>query len=74
MSASRLAAAPRSRAARRVVVTGMGVVSPLGMCLDTVWRSVLDGRSGVVSVSASTSCWRCCPRVSLCRVREGTVR
>src|SRR5271170_7393705 len=32
---------------RRIVVTGLGVVSPLGCGVETVWRRLLDGRSGV---------------------------
>jgi 3-oxoacyl-[acyl-carrier-protein] synthase II len=32
---------------RRVVVTGMGVVSPLGHTVDELWQSLLDGKSGV---------------------------
>ncbi len=32
---------------RRVVVTGLGVVSPLGNTIDELWQSLLDGRSGV---------------------------
>lgn len=32
---------------RRVFVTGMGVVSPLGNDLDTFWRSLCQGRSGI---------------------------
>ena len=32
---------------RRVVVTGMGVVSPLGSDLDTLWNGLMDGRSGI---------------------------
>jgi 3-oxoacyl-[acyl-carrier-protein] synthase II len=32
---------------RRVVVTGMGMVSPLGIGVDASWKGVLDGRSGV---------------------------
>ncbi|MEQ1859915.1 MAG: beta-ketoacyl-[acyl-carrier-protein] synthase family protein [Chthoniobacteraceae bacterium] len=34
-------------AARRVVVTGMGVVSPSGCDLGTFWKNVRDGRSAV---------------------------
>ncbi len=32
---------------RRVVVTGMGVVSPIGMGLNTYWKSLIEGRTGI---------------------------
>ncbi len=32
---------------RRVVVTGMGVISPMGHTVPTFWNSLLAGRSGV---------------------------
>jgi 3-oxoacyl-[acyl-carrier-protein] synthase II len=32
---------------RRVVVTGLGVVSPVGNDVPTAWAALLDGRSGV---------------------------
>jgi 3-oxoacyl-[acyl-carrier-protein] synthase II len=32
---------------RRVAVTGLGVVSPVGNDVPTFWQSLLDGRSGV---------------------------
>src|ERR1700759_5635928 len=31
---------------RRVVVTGLGMVSPLGCGVDATWKRILDGRSG----------------------------
>ena len=34
-------------AGNRVVVTGMGVVSPVGLDLNTTWESLIAGRSGV---------------------------
>ena len=36
----------------RVVVTGLGVVSPIGIGVDTFWKSALAGRSGVVALPA----------------------
>ena len=32
---------------RRVVVTGLGIVSPLGSAVDTAWDGIVNGRSGV---------------------------
>ena len=32
---------------RRVVVTGLGIVSPLGCTLDKTWKALLRGTSGV---------------------------
>lgn len=37
----------RSVRARRVVVTGIGVVSPLGCGVRHVWRAVTHGQSGL---------------------------
>jgi len=36
---------------RRVVVTGMGVISPLGLNMDQTWAGLVAGRSGVVPVT-----------------------
>ncbi|MHB1533337.1 MAG: beta-ketoacyl-[acyl-carrier-protein] synthase family protein, partial [Acidimicrobiales bacterium] len=41
---------PRN-AGRRVVVTGMGAVCPVGLTVDTMWDSLLAGRSGVVGIT-----------------------
>jgi len=35
---------------RRVVVTGMGVITPIGSGIDTFWRGLREGSSGVRSV------------------------
>ena len=37
---------------RRVVITGMGVVSPLGLSLDDLWSGLASGRSGVGPINA----------------------
>jgi 3-oxoacyl-[acyl-carrier-protein] synthase II len=39
---------PSSR--RRVVVTGLGIVSPVGSQVDTAWDNVLNGRSGIAPI------------------------
>ena len=41
-----------------IVVTGMGAVSPLGVGVDTLWRGLVTGRSGIVhnaSIRATSS-------------------
>lgn len=32
---------------RRVVVTGVGAVTPLGKDIDTTWKNILEGKSGI---------------------------
>ena len=32
---------------QRVVITGMGLISPLGLTLDSFWKSLSEGKSGV---------------------------
>ncbi|MGI9095995.1 MAG: beta-ketoacyl synthase N-terminal-like domain-containing protein, partial [Candidatus Limnocylindrus sp.] len=32
---------------RRVVITGMGIVSPIGNDLGSVWGSLTEGRGGI---------------------------
>ena len=38
-------------ASRRVVVTGMGIISPLGNELETTWQNILAGKSGAKTVT-----------------------
>lgn len=35
---------------RRVVITGMGIVSPVGSQLDDAWRNVCEGNSGITMI------------------------
>ncbi len=37
----------------RVVVTGMGVVSPLGNDAESMWRNLVAGRSGIVAATCA---------------------
>lgn len=36
---------------RRVVITGMGAVTPIGVGVDAFWKSLLEGRNGVERIS-----------------------
>jgi len=36
---------------RRVVITGLGIVSPLGCDISKVWKNLLDGKSGVSRIN-----------------------
>ncbi|MCL6598800.1 MAG: beta-ketoacyl-ACP synthase II [Alicyclobacillus macrosporangiidus] len=37
---------------RRVVITGLGVVTPIGSDVPTFWRNLVEGRSGVSMIDA----------------------
>src|SRR5436305_5864622 len=37
---------------RRVVITGMGVISPVGNDLETFWSALKEGKSGIGRISA----------------------
>lgn len=41
-----------NREARRVVVTGMGVISPVGNDVETTWSNILAGTSGADTIRA----------------------
>ncbi len=41
---------------RRVVITGMGVVSPLGNTIEAFWHGLVSGRSAVKSLKDITHC------------------
>ena len=36
---------------RRVVVTGLGVISPVGLDVETFWRNLLAGKSGITNIT-----------------------
>jgi 3-oxoacyl-[acyl-carrier-protein] synthase II len=36
---------------RRVVITGLGIISPVGSTVDTAWSNVLEGKSGIVPIT-----------------------
>lgn len=58
---------PRPYTRRRVVVTGIGVVSPLACSTGRTWQQICDGKTGVrVSVSEfdGTTCISFCAHVS----------
>ncbi len=37
---------------RRVVVTGMGIVSPVGSQIEKAWQNIKEGKSGIVPIEA----------------------
>ena len=44
----------------RVVVTGLGCISPLGNDVSTTWKSILDGKSGAGLITHyDTSDYKC---------------
>ena len=36
---------------RRVVVTGLGLITPLGLDVPSTWQALLAGKSGIDSIS-----------------------
>jgi len=36
---------------QRVVITGMGIVSPLGHDVETFWQAMMDGKSGTAKTT-----------------------
>jgi 3-oxoacyl-[acyl-carrier-protein] synthase II len=43
---------------RRVVITGLGIVSPVGSTVDTAWHNVVEGHSGIGPITRfDVSAW-----------------
>ena len=40
------------RTSRRVVITGLGVISPIGIGKDAFWENLIAGKSGVDCITA----------------------
>ena len=36
---------------RRVAVTGLGIISPVGKDIDTAWDNLMNGRSGLKRIT-----------------------
>src|SRR5471030_2508677 len=36
---------------KRVVITGMGAVTPLGLSVQETWRNAVEGRSGIALIT-----------------------
>ncbi len=36
---------------RRVVITGLGIVSPVGSTIDTAWKNIVEGHSGIGTIT-----------------------
>src|SRR5262249_49798174 len=41
----------RQEAPRRVVVTGLGAVTPLGLTAKETWSNALEGKSGIANIT-----------------------
>ena len=43
---------------RRVVITGLGIISPVGSTVDTAWHNVVEGKSGIGPITRfDVSAW-----------------
>ena len=41
---------------RRVVVSGLGMVSPLGLNCSSSWEALISGQSGIVDIKSLPEC------------------
>ncbi len=61
--------------ARRVVITGMGVVTALGNTLDQYWAGLCEGKSGVGELTLFDTDWKdVAPYIYVLRLRDGSRR
>ncbi len=49
------------RSERRVVVTGIGALTPLGLDMESTWEGLIEGRSGIAPITAFDTTDFSCP-------------
>ncbi len=49
------------RSDRRVVVTGIGALTPLGLDMESTWEGLIEGRSGIAPITAFDTTEFSCP-------------
>ena len=37
---------------KKIVITGMGAVTPIGIGVDEYWKNLLDGKSGIDKITS----------------------
>lgn len=58
---------------RRVVVTGLGAITPLGVGVKTSWKNLISGNSGLISTAQLSSEWDDIPCKVIGKVPEGPI-
>ncbi|KAK6455676.1 3-oxoacyl-synthase [Scheffersomyces xylosifermentans] len=63
---------------RRVVVTGLGLVTPLGVGVAPTWRNLVAGKSGLISTTSlpdyETAGWSQIPSKVIGKIPEGSIK
>ena len=49
------------RSGRRVVITGLGALTPLGLDVESTWEGLVEGRSGIAPITAFDASEFACP-------------
>ncbi|KAF2821355.1 3-oxoacyl-synthase-like protein [Ophiobolus disseminans] len=57
---------------RRVVVTGLGLVTPLGIGVSRTWKRLIDGHCGIVSIKGRSPAFDTLPSQVAALVPEGS--